>query len=90
VLDIHPESDADPRAGTSPAPTTVEIADSDDTTIIRLQSKQVAELFLTPMVAIVLQTVIEERQSQVCITLNIVHRYRLKLSPDLFTGFRAR
>lgn len=89
MLNTRFESDADPTDGT-PAPTPQRVNDSDDTTIIRVQSKRTAELLLTPMAATVLQTIIEQQHSQVCRDVNIVHGHRLSSSPEHSPGFRAR
>ena len=86
---IRFESDPDPVDG-APAPPPQGVNDSDDTTIIRVQSKRTAELLLTPMAATVLQTIIEEQHSQVCGCVNIVHGHCLNSSPEHSTGFRAR
>jgi len=52
------------KGGASIAPTWEGMNDSEDTTVIRIQSKQPAELLLTPMAATVLQTMMEEQGTQ--------------------------
>lgn len=66
MLAVPLETDVEPRHETSSPLTSEAFNDSDDATIIRVQSKETSELLLTPMAVTVFQTIIEEQRKQVC------------------------